>query len=323
LRHTFITVMTICISTLLLIACDTSSKDTDVTRVNASIPKVNANEALSIDPESEIHVDAPVIQWAKPGLAPLFIGAGADRDRGVGDQMFVEVQELMPQYKHVNLNLNFPRLLEELRKGSNVCAILHHTQERAAFSAYSQSVIVTPSYQLYVSAKGLKKFKEKTGWAGEPASFDKIMSKSRGLKIAITPGQSYGSERDKILNLHADKAEVIRSFANQETLVKMLAANRMDMMLGFPWVINYIMERLDAGADLIKVPLNDVVQYEASFIACADTPLGRAVVASINNIYPPVHARVKEALTRWLTEKETQAYYGVYQNYFFEAKPLP
>jgi len=66
-----------------------------------------------------------------------------------------------------------------------------------------------------------------------------------------------------------------------------------------------------------------VVQYEASFIACADTPLGRAVVASINNIYPPVHARVKEALTRWLTEKETQAYYGVYQKYFFEAKPLP
>jgi len=315
--------MALWLSTLLLFACDAPSNDDDVTRMNTPVPKANTDAALNSTPESEVHVGTPVVQWAKPGLAPLFISTGAERERGVGDQMFVEVQDMMPQYNHVNLNLNFPRLLEELRKGSNICAILHHTQERADFSAYSQSVIVTPSYQLYVSAKGLERFKEKTGWSGEPMSFDEIMSKSRGLKIAITPGQSYGSERDGILKRNADKAEVVRSFANQETLVKMLAANRMDMMLGFPWVINYVMEKLDADADLIKVPLNDVVQYEASFIACADTPLGQSVVASINNISPPVHDRVKSALARWLTEKERQLYYEVYQEYYYEGKSLP
>jgi len=170
LRHTFIAVLTICMSTLLLVACDRPSKDADITRVNnrpiAPIPQVDADKALNTDPESEIHVGKPVLQWAKPGLAPLFISDGADRGRGVGDQLFAQVKKLMPHYNHVNLNLNYPRLLEELRRGSNVCAILHYTQERAKFVAYSQSVIITPSYQLYVSAKALERFKDQTGWTG-------------------------------------------------------------------------------------------------------------------------------------------------------------
>jgi len=265
----------------------------------------------------------PTLYWAKPGLAPLFIDDGSDDGRGIGDQMFVQIQELMPQYHHVNLSLNYPRLLEELRKGSNVCAILHYTPERAKFMVYSQAVVVTPSYQLYVSAKALTRFKEKTGWAGASDSFDRLLSMSDGLKMAVTPGQSYGAERDEILGRHLDKVELVRSFANQETLVKMLAANRMDMVLGFPWVINYRVELLDVRSDLVKVPLNDVAQYEASYMACADTPLGRAVVKAIDEISPPVHDRSKSFLPRWLTAKESQLYYGVYHEYFFEAKSLP
>jgi len=314
-------------STLLLTACDRPSRDDGVTRANnrpiTPMPQVNAGTALSTDLENGIQVDKPVLRWAKPGLAPLFLDDGPDRGRGVGDQVFVQVQKLMPQYSHINLSLNYSRLLEELRRGSDVCAILHHSQERDTFLVYSQPIIATPSYQLYVSAKGLKRFKDKTGWAGGLASFDDIMSKAQGLSIAITPDQSYGSDRDKILARHADKAEVIKGYSDQKALVKMLVANRMNMMLGFPWVINYEMERLGAGAELVKVPLHDVAQYEAVFIACADTPVGRAVVSSIDNIYPPVHDRVKDLLSRWLTRKENQEYYGVYQEYFFEGKPLP
>ena len=326
-RHTFIAVVVVCMSTLLLIACDGPSKDGDVTRVNSRpvvpVPQVNVDAALNVDLENDIHVEKPVLQWAKPGLAPLFISDGADRGRGVGDQIVALIEKLMPQYNHVSLNLNYPRLLEELRKGSNVCAILHYTPEREKFMAYSQSAIITPSYQLYVSAKALERFKEQTGWLGGPTSFDDIMAKSRGLKFAITPGQSYGSERDEILKRHADKAEIIRSFANQETLVKRLAVNRIDMILGFPWVINYIVDKLAMGTDLIKVPLNDVLQYEASFIACANTPWGRTAIASINSISPPVHDLAKDLLPRWLSENESQSYYDVYQKYYHEDKLLP
>lgn len=332
MRQAIFIVAVICASAVLLGGCDFSSQEPekiDVKRHGEAPEAVAATElSAGIQPgdhsgQNAVKTAKPVLQWAKPGLEPLFIDDGTDVGRGVGDQMFVQVQELMPQYDHVNLRLNYPRLLEELRKGSNVCAILHHTPEREKFMVYSQAVVVTPSYQLYVSTKALPRFKEKTGWAGESASFDQLLSMSHGLKMAVTPGQSYGAERDKILNRHFDKLEVIRSFADQEALVKMLAANRMDMVLGFPWVMNYRVEQLDIRSDMVKILLSDVAQYEASYIACADTPLGRSVVQSIDEISPPVHDRSKSFLPRWLTAKESQSYYTVYHEYFLEAKPLP
>ncbi|MGH1373630.1 MAG: hypothetical protein ACRBBW_16435 [Cellvibrionaceae bacterium] len=324
--RSFVAAVAICASALVLPACDSSSQggdSVDVVEVQHTLESDAASGqtgALGVDSEPE---NKPVVHWAKPGLAPLFIDDGTDEGRGIGDQMFVQVKDLMPQFYHVNLNLNYPRLLEELRKGSDVCAILHYNQERAKFMTYSKPVIVTPSYQLYVSSKGLEKFKQQTGWTGEPASFDELLLKSRGLKMAITPGQSYGAERDEILARHIDNVELIRSFADQEALVKMLAANRMDMVLGFPWVINYRLEQLDVRSDLVKVPLNDVSSYESAYIACADTALGRRVVSAVNAISPPIHDRSKSFLTRWLTAKESQEYYRVYQDYFNEGKALP
>ncbi len=322
----FVVAMAICISTLVLVACDSPSKDVgsvEVIEAKAEHQERAISNQIETSSEDEVHVDKPVLHWAKPGLAPLFIDDGTDEGRGIGDQMFVQVKDLMPQFYHVNLNLNYPRLLEELRKGSDVCAILHYSDERAKFIVYSKSVIITPSYQLYVSAKGLESFKKKTGWKGGPASFEELLSKSHGLRMAITPGQSYGAERDAILARHIDKVELIRSFADQEALIKMLAANRMDMVLGFPWVINYRLEQLDVRSDLVKVPLNDVAKFESAYIACADTELGRRVVKAVDEISPPIHDRSKSFLTRWLTAKESQEYYGIYHDYFFEDQELP
>mgnify|MGYP002700288134 CR=1 FL=1 len=332
MRQSIFAVVVICLNAILLGGCDSSSREAERIDAKSRTDALEVTVPTELTPDDLIDTDLnhnavntarPLLHWAKPGLAPLFIANGSDQGRGMGDQMFVQVQELMPRYDHVNLSLNYPRLLEELRKGSNVCGILHYTPERARYMVYSRAVVVTPSYQLYVSAKALARFKEKTGWAGAPASFDQLMSMSDGLKMAVTPGQSYGAGRDEILNRHVDKVELIRSFADQEALVKMLAANRVDMVLGFPWVINYRAEQLDVRSDLVKIPLNDVAQYEASYIACADTPLGRDVVKAIDEISPPVHDRSKSFLPRWLTAKESQLYYGVYHEYFFEAKPLP
>lgn len=327
MRHLFITVIVTCVSTLFLVACDAPSESPDVAQGSnwpvVSTSDMYADEAKTQGLEGETHSDKPVLRWAKPGLAPLFIHDGPEQGRGVGDQVFTQIQELMPQYKHVNLSLNYTRLFEELRKGSDVCAILYHSPEREKFLVYSNPIILTPSYHLYVNAKGLEHFQRKTGWSGGEASFNDIMSKSKDFKIAITSNQSYGAERDEILARHADKAEVVRGFSDQDTLVKMLVANRMDMLLGFPWVINYEMNLLDIGTPLTKILLTDVPQYDATFVACADTPLGRAAVSAIDNISPSVHDRVKGLLSHWLTEKENQEYDDVYRQYFLEGKPLP
>ena len=309
---------------------DSQSTETTVSTTKPPSKSADASETVSFDSDedidallSEVYEGKPVIHWAKPGLAPLFVHEGADAGRGIGDQMFGDVQALMPQFHHVNLRLNYPRLLEELRRGSDVCAILHWTPERDTFMVFSQPVVITPSYQLYVSVKGLTRFKQQTGWDGAPASFDQLLSKSRGLKMAVTPGQSYGAERDEIIARYVNRVELVKSFADQRALIKMLAANRMELVLGFPWVVNYATELLDIRADLVKVELNDVPQYEAAYIACADTAFGKRIVDAVDSISPSVHDRSKSYLTRWLTAKESQSYFGVYHAHFIEGAPLP
>ncbi len=325
LRSLFVTSVVLCAFSLLLLGCDSSSKE----GIALNGGQLNSSDddgsefTQAVIPVEKIPSEKPLLRWAKPGLAPLFIDDGSDEGRGIGDQMFVQAQELMPQFDHLNVRLNYPRLHEELRKGSDMCAILHYTQARDEFMVFSEPVIVSPSYQLYVSAKGLDKFKEKTGWQGGSASFDELLSKSYGLRLAVTPGQSYGIERDTILARYADRLELVRSFADHEALVKMLAANRIDMVLGFPWVVNYRLEQLDVRSDLVKVPLNDVPRYESAYIACADTGLGRRVIEAVNAISPPIHDRSKSFFTRWFTAKESQEYYGIYHDYFYENKALP
>ena len=319
MRHSPVFAFVVCLS---LCGCDTrQSAPSDSAAVDHA-KSVTTSEAVS-GLEKTTQADLPLVQWAKPGLAPLFINSDEDREQGIGDQMFVQIQSEMPQFRHMNLFSNYARLLEEMRKGSDLCAILHKTPKREEFMVFSEPVVITPSYQLYISQKGMPRFIEKTGWDGNPIAFDDLLSRSRGLSLAVTPGQSYGVERDTIIERHLDKIELIRSFADHEALIKMLAAERMDMVLGFPWVVNYRLEKLDIRKDLVKIPLNDVAAFETAYIACSDTPVGRRVVDAVNAISPPVHDRAKSFLTRWLTAEESIAYYRVYHDFFIESVPLP
>ncbi|GAA5317631.1 MAG: hypothetical protein AseanaTS_28360 [Candidatus Pelagadaptatus aseana] len=229
----------------------------------------------------------------------------------------------MPEYQHLNLRLNYSRLFAEFRKGEELCAVLHHKPEREAFLVYSRPVMIYPTYQLYISEAGHERFVEKTQWAGQPMSFDHIMANSQGLKLLITPSQSYGVERDEILARHAGTPDIVKSYADKEAVVKMLAANRMDMTLNLPLLINYRVEQHAIQSQLIKVPLNDVGRYDKSHIACSDTPLGRKVVKAIDAMSPAIHNRGRDLIARWLTVAERETYYEIFDDYFLEGKPLP
>ena len=307
------------LSSLLLSACEPPASDSTLSDPPAKTSSLSdGSESLTASADAK-----PVIHWAKPGFAPLFIYDGVEQNRGIGDQIFSEIQELMPEYSHVNLKLNYSRLFEELLKGSEVCAILHHIPEREEFLVYSKPIIIYPTYQLYVSQKGLQRFKEQTQWSGGPIGFNHIMAKSRGLKMLITPRQSYGVDRDEVLKRYGDNVEFVKNFAGKDAMVKMLAADRMDMTLSLPLLMNYRMERDEIRSELVKVQLADVGRYDKSHIGCADTPQGRSVIATIDSLSPAVHERSKELVPRWLTAKETQEYYDIYQPYFFEGQTLP
>lgn len=296
----FISISALCIS-----ACDSSNEPRKPTASSAKL--------AAAEPQSQV---SPVVYWAKPGFAPLFILKGPFKERGMGDEIFSLLQQRIPGFKHINTEANYPRIITEMRKGTNMCAILHHNDERAEFMYFSKPVVITPSYQIYVSKKGRKALNERFDRDVKKESFDTLLSRSQGLNMAITPKQSYGPDRDGIIGKYRDSIEFSYNFTEQTTLMKRLASDRIDMVLAFPWVFNYELDLLGLHSHISKIHLTDMPIHQVSNIGCAKTSVGKQIVDAIDTMSPAPHAFLKEVVVDWLTPQEVNEYRSAYSTYF-------
>lgn len=290
--------------TLLMSACEKST-GTDTTAAT--------DNPLTLDTQSQ---NEPSIYWAKPGFAPLFILRGPFKDQGMGDEIFKRLQQKTPGFNHINTQANYTRIITEMRKGTNMCAILHHKDERAEFMYFSKPVVITPSYQIYVSPNGRKLLRERFDKDIQTLAFDDLLSQSQGLKLAITPKQSYGPHRDILIENHRDKLEIIHAFTENTALIKRLANNSVDLVLAFPWVFNYELDLLGLHSQIHKIQLTDMPTHQVSNIACAKTPTGKRIIDIIDAMQPAPQTFLKEVIPEWLTPREISDYQAAYKRYF-------
>ncbi|GAA5314866.1 MAG: hypothetical protein AseanaTS_00700 [Candidatus Pelagadaptatus aseana] len=258
----------------------------------------------------------PTILWAKPGFAPLFIHQPPFQGQGTGDLMFDILQQKLPQFRHSQTKANYARIIAEMRKGTEMCALMIYKREREAFAYFSQPIAVNPSYQLYLSTEGKQAIDRAYGYDLKTASFDELLGKSRDLTLLITPNQSYGIERDALIAKHIDHLNIKRNFSDQSATMKMLAANRVQMLLVLPWVFNYEKDVSGLHGKVTKVQLTDVPADDSYTIACTRTEQGKQVVDAIDQIKPAAHTLLKQAAAAWLEPEEMGNYQRAYNKYF-------
>lgn len=246
--------------------------------------------------------------WAKHSFKPLFIPDGPLQGEGIGDLLYAELQHSITGIQHTNVNTNYLRIYMEAKKETNICAVLHHTKERSKFLYFSKPLAITPSYQLYVSESGKQHLDTLFGRNVKAEGLESILAKTKQLRIAVTPEQSYGRERDEILQRYQDKFDITYNYTHQSSLLKLLAAQRVDMVLAFPWVFNYELSNLDIHGKVAKIELTDVPGYEPSSIACAKTPLGQKIIQAANNLGITTKENLKDQISRWLRPEEQADY---------------
>ncbi|WP_390618338.1 hypothetical protein [Maricurvus nonylphenolicus] len=266
-------------------------------------------EASTSEAPQPISQDAKIIYWVKPAFEPLYIAAGPLRDRGAGDLVIADLERHLPQYDHRVMRANYIRLMGELRRGHNVCAILHYTPERETYTHYSDMLLLIPSYQIYSSVGSIDKLKHHQGWLEGNLGFEPLLANSPKLRMALTPGHSYGKERDNIIGRYREQLNIVRGYAGHETLLKMLMAMRLDVILELPWVINHYQKQFGIDpAQLHKVTLNDVPAFEPVYIVCPKNPWGKAVVTAVNGIEPSISGMVRHYIEDWLKPEEIIEY---------------
>jgi uncharacterized protein (TIGR02285 family) len=282
-------------------------------------PLSQASADKSADKSAENSIDRSVLYWAKPGFEPMYIASGVYRNRGFGDLIVVALEKLLPQYRHEVMRANYIRLMSELNHGKNVCAILHKTPAREEFIHYSNTLLYVPSYQLYTSASATDKFQHHPGWREGQIGFNELLVNSNQIRMALTPGHSYGEARDAIIRNYRKNLLITKGYAGQKSLLKMLLAGRIDLILEFPWVVNHHLHEIKIEASqLHKVTLTDVPAYEPAYIACPKTPWGMQLVETLNNIEPPLHVQMGAYIERWLEPAEVEDYRRASREYFGE-----
>ncbi|GAA5314867.1 MAG: hypothetical protein AseanaTS_00710 [Candidatus Pelagadaptatus aseana] len=260
--------------------------------------------------------EKPTVIWAKPGFAPLFISEEPFKGEGTGDLIFQTLQTLLPQFNHVNTKANYTRIIAEMKKGTDICALLFYNETREDFAVYSDPLAITPSYHIYASLEGKAALDKAFGRNLSQAPLDELLSKSGDLSLLITPHQSYGKKRDDLLAKHKDSLNTQLHLTDLPAMMKIVATNRAQLMLAMPWVFNYEQDNLGLHGRTAKIELTDVPAYQASYLVCSKNPLGRQVVATINNIDPAAHTVLKDAMASWLLPEEHQDYYRAYREYF-------
>ncbi len=267
--------------------------------------------------QSQASAEGNTIYWAKPGFEPMYIVSGVYRNRGFGDLTIVQLAKLLPQYRHEVMRANYIRLMSQLNRGNNVCGILHKTPEREQFIHYSNALILAPSYQLYSSVSAQDKFQNHPGWREGKISFNELLANSDRLRMAQTPGHSYGKARDDIILRHYDKLIITKGYAGQKSLIKMLLADRVDLILEFPWVFNHHLYQFKIDSSQVhKVNLTDVPAYEPAYIACPKNPWGKQVVMALNNLDPPLYRQVDTFIEQWLEPAEIENFRQANREYF-------
>lgn len=249
-----------------------------------------------------------VIRWVKPNAAPIFIRSGELKNKGFGDKVFHDFKAGLPQFQHQDIRINHARMQAEMNKGNNICALLHKTPQREAMMYFSDFVMLSPASQVYIRADREQQFQKQAGIYEQGVDLAELLEGERSLTIGILPGRSYGLHRDVIINRYQDDFKKINLSSGMYAPVKMLVAQRLDMIVEYPWLVRYQLSRLNTSIPLQKISLLEAPAYDKTYVTCPKTSWGQTVIHEVNKLMPSLRHQFSLYMEEWLNEDEVTEY---------------
>ncbi|WP_147378766.1 hypothetical protein [Motilimonas pumila] len=246
--------------------------------------------------------EKPTITWLEYDLPPGYIAHGPMRDSGFSDLTTNWLYPRLRNYNHKVRQGTTSRLLRLAKSGALVCSSVLKNPEREQFLYFSDPTQLLATHKLYFLAKQKAYLQQLTGQTlNRAVSLNKVFNALPELKFAIANGRSYGSERDKIVARYNDKMKVFTRQEQSSHLIKNLLAERLDMIIEYPWIMKYETQRMQG--DFPSLASVDIVESSPAIkarIACSKTPQGYEVIKIINAlIYNAPRQQLQQYADRW------------------------
>ncbi|TDJ77737.1 TIGR02285 family protein [Pseudomonas putida] len=255
--------------------------------------------------------------WLVRDLPPFTIFDGSEKGQGVIDQLLPLLIEQMPEYDHRIVRVNRARGLQMLQAGHFVCdPTLLWTAERARYVQYSVPALGALSSGLMVhkhNANRLKAFSN-----GSEVDLQGLLTQTP-LKLGIVAERSYGTQIDDMISNLPDSA-LNRHYGNDATasLLQMQQLGRLQLVLGYWPEMRYLIQQHGGSPDDYRFyPIQGVKRFQFLHVGCANTTLGRAAIAHIDQLLPTLRRETLPLLyANWLDPELREDYLQQSRQFF-------
>jgi len=238
--------------------------------------------SFSILVNSSYASDKNEITWYRPDFPPANFVDGLMEGLGYNDQTQKFLTKNLSQYQHYNAVASYKRALHNLRFGNGCVIGLFKTKDREKYLTFSMPNLITFPNGVVFKEDDFKKFQPYIN-DEQFISIKKLLN-NQSLVVGIADGRRYSGGIDKNLFQHQRQSNVhLRSGSNVFTdLLNMLDRNRIDYLFGFPEELEYYTSLGVLQHKMRFVPVQEMPQYEQSYIACSKNTWGEQVIADIN-----------------------------------------
>jgi len=198
-----------------------------------------------------------------------------DKGQGIYDLLIDKVSKALPEYEHIQVEMNTQRVLAELQKGAKVC---HPSALRETPALLSMSNSFLLPHRIIYDTYDKPELSQLTSVSLEQLLVD------NEVKVGIA-GERYSALLNKIINQHKDQESLI-NINNYNSLIRMFFRKRIDALIEYPPVITYSKRMLNEAMNNSSIAIAELAstQYLPVYFACPDNEWGQEVIKKINQI---------------------------------------
>jgi uncharacterized protein (TIGR02285 family) len=221
------------------------------------------------------------ISWFIPQTQPCHIETTESSVKGYCDGMVSFLTKNLPDYRHQIAVRPIPRLWHEIAHRDGVCTVVAgKSPERLEQGVFSERPFWSITNRVIIAASRSALF--------QPYVENRIidldaLGQNAQLRGLVLAGKNYGPVINAFLASPQRAAQII-PLNSTEFPIKMIMEQRADFVFGYSIDLAYQVTKQKLSGEFVTYAIKgDVTHYDA-FVACSNGPLGRRVIASVNQL---------------------------------------
>lgn len=248
--------------------------------------------AVSVTAQSD------TINWYVNHAPPSSFTHGDFKGKGFIDQALALIQQELPEYGHHIVSSDIATATAKWQAGELLCfPAMVKTQAREAFVHFSQMSVVHPSNYIAMSpelAKSQGQIRE--------ADLQALLSND-DIYLGVRSGFAFGPQIDDLIKKYGiNSIMIFKEEQSLEAMYQLLANNRIDYLIGYPFESYFVTSRLAMKDKVINLPIKGVTKFTMGAVGCTKNAWGKKVITRIDQALTKLKSQkaYQQALTSWL-----------------------